>query len=275
MCGNIKKVGTNMEKRYLAPSEVAQAIITSAETKTSLSVTRMSILGVMAGIFVGLGGYAYIVVMQTLGSLDTGLMKFFGAAVFPVGLMLVVFSGSELFTGNNLMTMGLMDRKISLAGMLKNWFFVYLGNFIGSVILAYIIHKSQLVSKDVLTTTLNVGVTKTSLSFQAAFLRGILCNILVVLAVWTASASLDIASRILSMWFPVMLFVLSGFEHCVANMFLLPLAKFSGLNITWGTIWMTNLIPVTLGNIVGGAAIVPIAYYISYILPIRKASSKR
>ncbi|WIV13420.1 formate/nitrite transporter family protein [Proteiniborus sp. MB09-C3] len=261
-----------MEKRYLAPSEVAQAIIASSETKASLSITRMLILGIMAGIYIGLGGYAYIVVMQTLGNIDAGLMKFFGAFVFPVGLMLVVFSGSELFTGNNLMTMGLMDKKITLTGMLKNWIFVYIGNFIGSVILAYIIYKSQLVSKDILATTLDLGLAKTSLSFQAAFLRGVLCNILVVLAVWTASASLDIGSRILSVWFPVMLFILSGFEHCVANMFTLPLARFSGLNITWSHIWITNLIPVTLGNIVGGGIIIPVAYYITYILPAKKDS---
>lgn len=259
-----------MEKRYLAPSEVAQAIIVSAETKASLSITRILILGIMAGAYVGFGGYAYIVAMQTLGNIDAGLMRFFGAAVFPVGLMLVIFSGSELFTGNNLMTMGLMDRKITLTGMLRNWLFVYIGNFIGSVILAYIVHKSQLVNENILAKTLDVGLAKTSLSFQAAFLRGILCNILVVLAVWTAAASKDIASKIFSMWFPVMLFVLSGFEHSVANMFIIPLAKFSGLAITWNHIWTTNLIPVTLGNIVGGGIIIPVAYYITLILPAKK-----
>ncbi len=262
-----------MEKRYLAPSEVAQAIIISAETKASLSITRMLILGIMAGVYVGFGGYGSIVVMQTLGNIDPGLMKFFAGFVFPVGLMLVVFSGSELFTGNNLMTMALMDKKITLAKMLRNWFFVYVGNFIGSIILAYIIHKTQLVNKNILALTLEIGHAKTSLSFQAAFLRGILCNILVVLAVWTATASLDIVSRILSIWFPVMLFILSSFEHSIANMFLLPLAKFSGLATTWSHIWISNLIPVTLGNIVGGGIIIPVAYYVTYILPAKKHKS--
>ncbi len=124
-----------MEKRFLAPSEVAKAIIASAETKVSLSVTRLITLGIMAGIYIGFGAFGNIVIMQTLGNIDIGLMKFLGSSVFPVGLMLVVFSGSELFTGNNLMTMALMDRKISIKGLLKNWSLVYLGNFIGSLIL--------------------------------------------------------------------------------------------------------------------------------------------
>ncbi|WP_352418635.1 formate/nitrite transporter family protein [Proteiniborus sp.] len=262
-----------MEKKYLAPSEITKAIIFSAETKANLSITRMLILGVMAGVYVGFGGFAYIVVIQTLGNVDIGLAKLLGASVFPVGLMLVVFSGSELFTGNNLMTLALMDKKITLAGMLRNWIFVYLGNFIGSIALAYIIYNSQLVTKDLLLSTLNVGLAKTSISFQTAFLRGILCNILVVLAVWSATASLDIGSRVLSIWFPIMLFVLSGFEHCIANMFFLPLAKFSGLAISWSNIWVLNLIPVSLGNIVGGAIIIPVVYYISYVLPERKSKS--
>lgn len=259
-----------MEKRFLAPSEVAKSIIASAETKASLSVTRLLILGIMAGVYVGLGGYAYIVASQTLSNIDLGLTKFFGGFVFPVGLMLVIFSGSELFTGNNLMTMALMDRKISLQGMLRNWILVYLGNFIGSLILAYIIYKSQLVGKSILDFTLSVGTAKTSLSFQAAFLRGILCNILVCLGVWVAAAAQDIVSRVFGMWFPIMLFVLSGYEHSVANMFFLPLAKFAGLNITWANILISNLLPVTLGNILGGGVIIPVVYYIAYILPTRK-----
>lgn len=259
-----------MDKRFLAPSEVAKSIIASAETKASLSITRLLILGIMAGAYVGLGGYAYIVVSQTLGNIDSGLAKFFGGFVFPVGLMLVVFSGSELFTGNNLMTMGLMDRKISLQGMLRNWIFIYLGNFVGSIILAYTVYKSQLVGKNILDFVLSVGTAKTSLSFQAALLRGILCNILVCLGVWVAAAGQDIVSRVFGMWFPVMLFVVSGYEHSVANMFFLPLAKFSGLNITWSSIFILNLLPVTLGNIIGGGVIIPLAYYITYVFPTRK-----
>lgn len=259
-----------MNKRYLAPSEVAKAIIISAETKASLSITRMLILGIMAGMLIGFGAFANIVVTQTISNIDVGLSKFLGASVFPVGLMLVVFSGSELFTGNNLMTMALVDGKISFPKMIKNWFFVYLGNFIGSVALAYIVYKSGLVSGNVLITTQNTGLAKISLDFQAAFIRGFLCNILVVLGVWSAAAATDIGSKVLSLWFPVMLFVLGGFEHSVANMFYLPLAMFSGLSTNWSSIWLSNLIPVTLGNITSGGIFIPFAYYITYVLPTKK-----
>lgn len=258
-----------MEKRFLAPSEVAKAIIYSAETKASLSITRLLILGIMAGIYIGFGGFAYIVVSQTLRDIDIGLAKFLGAFVFPVGLMLVVFTGSELFIGNNLMTMAIMDKKITAKEMLRNWILVYLGNLIGSVLLAYAICKSKLVNQNILDFILNIGMDKTSLTFQTAFFRGILCNVLVVLSVWVAAEAQDIASRIFSIWFPIMLFVLSGYEHSVANMFFIPLARIAGLAITWKDIWISNLIPVTLGNIVGGGIIVPVVYYIAYIIPAK------
>lgn len=259
-----------MKKRFLAPSEVAESTIISAETKANLSTTRLLLLGIMAGIHIGYGAFAYIIVSQSLGNIDAGLAKFLGASVFPVGLMLVIFTGSELFTGNNLMTMAIMDKKITIKGLFKNWFFVYLGNFIGSILLAYTISKTQLVNKNILDFTLNTGLAKTSLSFQTTFLRGILCNILVVLGVWSSAAAQDIVSRIFAIWFPIMLFVVSGYEHSIANMFFIPFAKFMGLSITWVDIWISNLIPVTLGNILGGGIIVPIVYYIAYILPAQK-----
>lgn len=258
-----------MEKRFLAPSEVASSIIISAETKVSLSIPRLLILGIMAGAYIGLGAFAYIVVTQAMGDINAGIMKILGAFVFPVGLMLVIFSGSELFTGNALMTMALMDRKITTRGMFKNWSLVYLGNFIGSILLAYVIFKSQLVSRTVSDFAMSIGTSKVSLSFQSAFLRGVLCNILVVLSVWIAAAAQDMASRIFSIWFPIMIFVVSGYEHSIANMFFLPLAKYAGLPITWSSMWIENLIPVTLGNIVGGGIIIPLAYYITYILPAK------
>jgi len=259
-----------MEKRFFAPSEVAKATIVSAETKANQSIERLLILGIMAGIHIGYGAFAYIVVSQSLSNIDVGLSKLIGASVFPVGLMMVIFTGSELFTGNNLMTMALASKKITIKGLLKNWITVYIGNFIGSVLLAYMISKTGLANENILNFTLNLGMAKTSLTFETALIRGILCNILVVLGVWSATAAQDIISRIFAIWFPIMLFVVSGYEHSIANMFFLPLAKFLGLNIAWADIWLSNLIPVTLGNIIGGAVIVPTAYYVAYILPARK-----
>lgn len=259
-----------MEKRFLAPSEVAKATIISAETKANLSITRLLILGVMAGIHIGFGAFAYIVVSQSLANIDVGLSKLLGASVFPAGLMLVIFTGSELFTGNNLMTMALASKKITVKGLLKNWLTVYFGNFLGSILLAYILSRSELVNDNMLNFTLNLGKAKTSLTLQSAILRGMLCNILVVLGVWSATAAQDIGSRTLAIWFPIMLFVVSGYEHSIANMFFIPFAKYLGLDINWINIWFSNLIPVTIGNIVGGGIIVPAAYYIAYILSARK-----
>lgn len=259
-----------MQKLLLSPTEVMEATIVSGERKATLSTVRLIILSIMSGIYVGFGAFGYILSTQTLGSVDIAVSKFLGAAVFPVGLMLVLFTGSELFTGNNLMTMAYLDKKVKLSGIFRNWFFVYFGNFAGSVILALILANSGLIEGTALANVSTVAIGKTTLTFSQAFYRGTLANILVCIAVWMASAAHDVGCKMIATWFPTMLFVFLGFEHSVANMFLLPLAKFSGLDLSWATIWTSNLIPVTLGNLLGGAVILPVVYYISYVMPERK-----
>jgi len=259
-----------MQKNFLSPLEIAESTIATGVKKANLSLVQMILLGFFAGVFISFGANADIIIMQTFKNIDLGLMKFLGAAVFPVGLMLVIIAGAELFTGNNLMTLALFDKKITLAQLLKNWFFVYMGNFLGSIFLAYIVAASGLLTGPAADTAINIAKAKLSLDFADAFLRGIGCNMLVVLAVWLATSAQDITSKIFSCWFPIMLFVLSGFEHSVANMYFLPIARFLGLEITWRQIWAGSLIPVTLGNIAGGAVLVPAVYYLCYILPERK-----
>ncbi len=259
-----------MEKRYLVPAEVAEATIKGGIGKANLPIGRTVLLAIFAGMFIGFGAYGDIVVMQTLKNIDIGLMKFMGACIFPVGLMLVVMAGAELFTGNNLMTLAFMDKKITLKGVLKNWTFVYIGNFIGSVALAFILYRCGLLKDAAADLSIGIAKGKLGLTFEVAFLRGILCNIMVVLAVWMATAAQDVVSKIFACWFPIMLFVLSGYEHSVANMFFIPMAKFLGLSASWGEIFIKNLLPVTLGNIVGGGIVVPVVYYICYILPNRQ-----
>ena len=149
--------------------------------------------------------------------------------------------------------------------MLKNWVFVYLGNFIGSVLLAFLIYKSGLVNDSIRDLSINIAFNKVELTFSQALIRGILCNILVVLAVWMATGSKDIVSKIFSIWFPIMLFVLAGYEHSVANMFYIPLGKFLGANIKWSEMVIKNLVPVTIGNILGGAIFVCGFYYLTYV----------
>lgn len=264
-----------MEKRMLTPPEVAEAVINSGVKKANLSSLQMILLGIFAGMFIGFGAHTDITVMQTLKNIDVGLMKFMGAAVFPVGLMLVVLAGAELFTGNNIMTMSVMDKKITMPQMLKNWILVYIGNFIGSVVLAFLLSKTGLYSSDaIISMATGIAKGKVGLTFGTAFLRAIFCNIIVVLAVWLATAGKDVASKILACWFPIMLFVIAGFEHSIANMYFIPIGKFLGADITWSQIWINNLVPVTLGNIVGGGIIVPIVYYICYVAPARKKEAE-
>ena len=221
-----------MDKRFLTPEEVANATINASIKKASLDTTSCIWLGILAGIFIGLGGAGNILASQTLSNIDAGLARLVGATVFPVGLMLVVICGAELFTGNNLMTLAVMNKKITLRELFRNWSLVYIANFIGSTLLAVAI-------------------------FYAGTFNGDASN--KVIAVWMATAAQDIISKIFACWFPIMLFVLCGFEHSVANMFFIPMGMLLGANVTIGQL-ITNLIVVTIGNMIGGAILIPYMY---------------
>jgi formate/nitrite transporter len=262
-----------MEKRFLTPVEVAEATISSGVKKAKLTSLHMVLLGILAGMFIAFGGFGNILVTQTLSNLDVGVAKLLGGAVFPIGLMLVVVCGAELFTGNNLMTLALLDKKISFSQMMKNWTLVYLANFIGSMIIVLLVYYGDMLTGTAAQKAIAVAKSKVELGTSVAFLRGIMCNIIVVLAVWMATASQDIVSKIFACWFPIMLFVLSGFEHSVANMFFLPIAMYMGADISWYQAW-SNILPVTIGNIVGGGIIVPLIYYVCYIFPNRQPKAK-
>lgn len=273
-----------MDKSFLTPKEIAQATINSGVAKSQLTIPKMLLLGIFAGIFIAFGGFASQMISHSIDSV--GVAKFAGAAVFPVGLMFVVMGGAELFTGNNLMAVALLDRKIKIQAMLKNWLFVYIGNLAGSMIFAVMIYGSGLLNTSGMklgAVAVNSAYQRITMGFGPAIFRGILCNITVVLAVWLATSAKDIISKIWACWFPIMLFVLSGFDHSVANMYFLTLGvlakgqyqpkvselynvsadQLSGLN--WGTIWTGNLIPVTIGNIIGGAVLVATVYWFVYV----------
>ena len=178
---------------------------------------------------------------------------------------MVILCGAELFTGNNLMTLALMDKKITIKGMLTNWVIVYIGNLIGSILLAFVLAKSGLYADAVLDKAMAVAQAKVGMPFSAALIRGILCNMLVVLACWMQAGAKDMIGKIFAIWFPIMLFVFAGFEHSVANMTYIPLGIFLGSDVSWGQMFVNNLLPVTIGNIIGGAIIVPCVYYYAYI----------
>jgi formate/nitrite transporter len=212
-----------------------------------------------------------------------GLGKALAGVVFGTGLMLVVLAGGELFTGNTLMLAAVLDQKITVSKMLRNWLIVYAGNFLGSLLIAYMMVNSGLLGSGAAmlgAVTVKIAVYKVNLSFLQAFYLGIMCNWLVCLAVWISAGAETMAGKIFSIFFPIWLFITSGFEHSVANMYYIPagilaksnetFAQLSGLSqealnsLTWGSFAVHNLIPVTLGNIVGGGIFVGMAYWYAY-----------
>lgn len=269
---------------FNTPAQVASAVTTMGKTKGNLPILQMIVLGIFAGAYIGFGAELCTMILTgTAAKVGIGLAKFMAGAVFSTGLILVVIGGAELFTGNNLMIVGMVSGKITIKELLVNWFFVYIANFIGSMLLAYIMYKSGIwhTGGDAnAAVALNIAAGKVNLTWSAAFFRGIGCNWLVCLAVWLAIAAKDVGGKILGIFFPIMAFVASGFEHCVANMYFIPYGiilkadpalaeKVAALGakadaLTWGGFINKNLIPVTLGNIVGGAIFVGLAYFIVY-----------
>ena len=266
------------------PREIQEFIVNKLSmNKANLSFGQMMVLGTLAGIFIGFGAIFALTVMSGINIF--GLKKFLGGAVFTVGLMLVVIAGAELFTGNVLMLTALYSRKLSLSKMLRNWVVVYIFNFVGSVILAWIFFGTHLWGNgDNLNSVgkliLSVANSKTGLSFTEAFTRGMLCNILVDLACILSFAAESVSGKILGIFFPISAFVASGFEHSVANMFFIPIGLFvkSSIgtelasqfsNLSWSG-FFGNLFAVTLGNIVGPMIFVTLMYYLAYIRPVKK-----
>lgn len=243
------------------PAQILEIWIENGRKKAALPAYKMILLGILAGMFIGFGCHVFLLATTS----DTSaLSKLIGSALFPCGLMLVIFCGAELFTGNNLMTLALMDGSISPAGLLKNWFFVYIGNLIGSVLLAFLLAESGLYTGAAAERAVAVASSKASMPFVEAAVRGVLCNILVVLACWFQAGSKEMAGKILAVWFPITLFVFAGFEHSVANMTYIPLGMFLGAQVTAGGFFMGNLVPVTLGNVIGGALFIPVIYSLVY-----------
>lgn len=242
---------------------IAARYLPAGEAKCRLPVWRLLVLGVMAGMFIALAGVGATLAAVSVQAASVG--KLLGACIFPAGLIMVVFTGSELFTGNNLLVIPVLARRVSLRLLVKNWVLVYIGNFIGAVLVALLVvygHTLDLFGGAAAASVVSAAQAKVALSFGDSLLRGILCNLLVCLAVWMAMAADDAAGKILAIFFPILLFVLCGFEHCVANMYYIPAGIFAaaeyGLEaggLSWGAMAVNNLLPVTLGNVLGGAGL--------------------
>ncbi|RNB88451.1 formate/nitrite transporter family protein [Brevibacillus nitrificans] len=251
---------------YHSPQRIAEITMETGTRKANLPLLTILILGFVAGAFISFG---YLLDIRVTGNLPKewgSFSSFLGAAVFPIGLMLVVIAGGELLTGNMMsVTLAMFAGRVSFGLLLKNWFWVTVSNLAGAVFVAYFFgHVAGLITKEpFLTKTLALADGKLHESFVQAFWSGIGCNWLVALGVWLSYAAEDVGGKILGIWFPIMAFVAIGFQHVVANMFIIPAAIFAG-HATWGD-WFSNFVPVFLGNAVGGGIFVAFLYYIAYI----------
>lgn len=271
-----------MEKYFNSPAEVVEANIKASEGKAALSAGKMILLGMFAGAFIAFGGAAGSTAAH--GIADVGVGRALTGAIFPVGLMMVVILGGELFTGNCLLVIAALEKRISWKNMLRNLIIVYFSNLAGSFLVAALLAFSGNMdySGGLLGAyTIKIAIGKAGISPIKGIASGILCNILVCVAVLMATAAKDIGGKVWAIFFPIAAFVIGGFEHCVANMFYIPAGMMAAMNPEyvikaqeaygisseqiaalsgWG--FLQNLIPVTLGNLIGGILLVGVPMFL-------------
>ena len=261
-----------------SPKEIAERVESVGVAKARLPLLSLVMLGMLAGAFIGLGALFFVLVISDAG-LGFAASRVLGGVCFSLGLLLVVVAGAELFTGNNLLVMAWADGKLSTRDVLRNWIVVCTANFAGAAGLAAVVFLSghaELNGGAIGKTYLSIATAKVSLPFWTAFFRGVLCNVLVCMAVWMTLAGRSVTDKMIAIVFPISAFVAAGFEHSIANMYVIPLAmmlKASGAALppggdaidAWGL--AANLVPVIAGNLIGGSVLVALVYYIIYRRP--------
>lgn len=245
-----------------SPAEVAIRIEAAGVRKAALPAVPLATLSVLAGVFIALGAAAFTAVMAGPG-MSYGPARLLGGLIFSTGLILVVVAGAELFTGNALIVMAWVDRRVSLKALLRNWGFAFTGNLVGALAIVVLMWMSGLLTGAVGETARTIAEAKSNLPFTEAIARGILCNTLVCLAVWLTFAARSVTDKILAIIFPITGFVLLGYEHSIANMYLIPAGWAAGSPVDVGG-FFSNLIPVTIGNVIGGAGGVALTYRLAY-----------
>lgn len=254
---------------YRKPEQVAEYTVESGVKKATMPIQAVLALGFAAGAFIALGFLLDIRVIASIPEEWGSFANFIGASVFPVGLILVLIGGGELLTGNMMaVPFARFAGRITTWQMLRNLILITVSNFLGAIFVAYFFgHVVGLTETgDFLTKTVDFAQHKLDDSFLESFLSGIGCNWLVAMAVWLSYSAEEIGGKILGIWFPTMAFVAIGFQHVVANMFLIPAAIFAG-HFTWGE-YLSNFVPVWLGNLTGGALFVAGIYYMAYLKKI-------
>ena len=257
-----------------APREIAQRVEEAGVAKAHLPLLQLAMLGILAGAFIGLGSLYYVIVASD-PALPHALQRVLGGVVFSLGLLLVVVAGAELFTGNNLIAMAWADGKVTTRELSWNWVVVCAANFAGAAGLAALAYWSGH-AEQYAATYLKIAAAKSALPLAETFFRGVLCNVLVCMAVWMTLAGRSVVDKFVAIVLPISAFVAAGFEHSIANMYFFPLAEMlktaagEPLELAW--LW-TNLVPVIAGNLVGGSVLVALVYYVIYRRGARDTSS--
>jgi len=268
----------NFNMDAYSPQQIAERVDNIGVTKARLPLLSMAMLGMLAGAFIGLGALYFTLVISDAG-LSFAVARVLGGVCFSLGLLLVVVAGAELFTGNNLLAMAWADGKVSTTEVLRNWVVVCAANFAGAAGLALLVFLSGhagMNSGAVAQSYLKIAIAKSTMPVTELFFRGVLCNVLVCMAVWMVLAGRSVVDKFFAIVLPISAFVAAGFEHSIANMYFFPLAlllKESGIALPAGADAITvysmfrNLVPVIAGNIVGGSVLVALVYYVIYIRP--------
>lgn len=246
-----------------APGQIAERLEAANVLRASLPARSLILLGLLGGLYIGFGG-ALATLVLTDNSLGYGLGRLAAGLSFSLGLIMLVVAGGELFTGNNLMVLAYASGKVSIRAVLRNWGIVFAANAAGAILLALTIHASGVLDGNaVKSTAISIAEAKAHVGTAAAFVRGILCNMLVCLAVWLSVGARSVEGKAIAIALPIGAFVALGFEHCIANFYLLPIGMLSGAHITFADV-LANMVPVILGNMLGGT-LVAVAYYLVYL----------
>lgn len=256
---------------YNSPKEIAAEFCNSGLYKTRLSFIKFALLAFLGGTFIAFGGLLTVMVaggMPDVYAANPGLVKFVAGALFPVGLIMVSVAGADLFTSDCAgIILPFLDKRISFKVLLKIWILSYFFNFVGTQFVAWFMtYQTGIIADSPWKDYLNhLAETKMSKDFWTVFIKGVGANWLVCLGTWMGFAAKDVIGKAVGIWIPVMLFVTLGYEHSIANMFFIPAAIYQGADITWVDFLVKNLLPATLGNIVGGAGLVGCIYWYIYL----------
>jgi len=247
-----------------SPALIAERVTAVGIAKGQMSASRLFVLAILAGAFIALGALFYTLVISD-SALGAGPTRLIGGLAFGVGLVLVLIAGGELFTGNSLMVLPWLERKITTTALLRNWSLVYLGNLAGALIIAvFVVLSGVLGTPNLSKTATSMAEVKLTLTPVEALFRGILCNMLVCLAVWMSFAARSVSGKVLVVLLPIAAFVAVGFEHSIANMYVVPVAMLNGLTDPDLAGFLRNIAVVTIGNIIGGGLLVAGAYWIVF-----------